>query len=371
MVTRTDLVVRTGLGRPAARAGALVTGLFATLLPLAAPVAAQPPTGPAIEVFAADGVTPLGDRTVHEGDTVVVHGTGFDPDANRSGGLPLPVPPGVPHGTFVSFGAFAEHWRPSEGAPTSNRATVRSTNAWVLSEQALNQVPDAPFDMRRTVRQQWVPLSDDGSFTATVTVDAPTTVPADAVYGIYTYGAADAINAEQELSVPVNFDPTPGPNAPVPPSQDLVWGFAPGYTGLVTDTTQGSVVGRDGAAVNPDGTLAFELAGAQIDPATGLGRIEYRGIVVSFTRFHLLEIALADPWIEFTGNGTYLTAESSTGNQVGTDSTSRITVARLDAAADADRTEWAGVPARFSVPLQPSVLLPYSGGQAAPVTFRY
>lgn len=358
------------------RVGALVTGMLVALLPttlspLAAPASAQPEADPAIAVFAADGVTPLGDRAVHEGDTVVVRGTGFDPDANRTGGLPLPVPPGVPHGTFVAFGGFSEHWRPSEGAPTDNRATVRSTNAWVLSERALNQVPDVPFDLRRTVRQQWVPLADDGSFTATITVDAPATVPGDAVYGIYTFGAADAVDAEQELSVPVNFDPSPGPNAPVAPSQDLVWGFAPGYTDLVTDTTQGSVVGKNGASVGSDGTLSFELADAQIDPATGLGRIEYRGTVVSFTRFHLLEIALADPWIEFTEDGTYLTAESSTGNQVGTDSTSRITVAQLDTTADPGRTEWDGVPARFSVPLQPTVLLPYSGGQAAPVTFRY
>ena len=29
------------------------------------------------------------------------------------------------------------------------------------------------------------------------------------------------------------------------------------------------------------------------------------------------------------------------------------------------------VPARFAVPLEPALLLPYSGQQAAPVTFRY
>lgn len=365
MAIRTDITAvtrRVGI----ALAGAVTLGTLAV-----APATAQPVEHADIEVFAADGVTPLGDTPVHEGDTVVVRGTGFDPEANRTGGLPLPVPPGVPHGTFVSFGGFSEHWRPSEGAPTESRATVRSTNAWVLSERALNQVPDRPFDLRRTVRQQWVPLADDGSFTAAVTIDAPETVPDDARYGIYTFGAADAVNAEQELSVPVNFDPSPGRNAPVAPPQDLVWGFAPGYRDLVTGTAQGSVVGSDGASVGDDGTMTFELSDARIDPDTGLGRIEYHGTVVSFTRFHLLEIALANPWVEFTADGTYLTAESSTGDQVGTDSMSRITLARLDTPADGGRTEWSNVPARFSVPLQPTILLPYSGQTAAPVSFRY
>ncbi|NLU60963.1 hypothetical protein HCA61_01625 [Rhodococcus sp. HNM0563] len=347
-------------------AGALTLGMLGIT-----PATAQPAVRADIEVFAADGITPLGDTPVHEGDTVVVRGIGFDPEANRTGGLPVPVPPGVPHGTFVSFGGFSEHWRPSEAAPTENRATVRSTNAWVLSERALNQVPDRPFDMRRTVRQQWVPLADDGSFTATITIDAPETVPDDARYGIYTFGAADAVNAEQELAVPVNFDPSPGPNAPVAPSPDLVWGFAPGYSDLVTGTTQGSVVGSDGASVRDDGTMTFELSDARIDTATGLGRIEYRGTVVSFTRFHLLEIALANPWIEFTTDGTYLTAESSTGDQVGTDSMSRITLARLDTPAEGGRTQWSDVPAQFAVPLQPTVLLPYSGQTASPVSFHF
>ncbi|MEE2034641.1 HtaA domain-containing protein [Rhodococcus chondri] len=150
-----------------------------------------------------------------------------------------------------------------------------------------------------------------------------------------------------------------------------MWGFAPGYTDLVTDVTQGSVVGSNGATVDADGSLTFEHVGTQIDSATGLGRIEYRGTVVSFTRFHLLEIALADPWIEFAPHGTYLTAESSTGDQVGTDSMDRITVARLDTGADPGRRQWDDVPAQFSAPLRPTVLLPYSGQNAAPVSFRY
>ncbi|HET8992844.1 MAG TPA: HtaA domain-containing protein [Rhodococcus sp. (in: high G+C Gram-positive bacteria)] len=365
------MAIRTDIAAGIRRIGITLAGALTLGTLVVTPATAQPVDQPGIEVFASDGVTPLGDTPVHEGDTVVVRGTGFDPEANRNGGLPVPVPPGVPHGTFVSFGGFSEPWRPSQDAPGENRATVRSTNAWVLSERALSQVPDRPFDMRRTVRQQWVPLADDGSFTAMITIDAPETVPDDARYGIYTFGAADAVNAAQELSVPVNFDHSPGPNAPSAPSPDLVWGFAPGYTDLVTGTTQGSVVGSEGASVRDDGTMTFELSEARIDTDTGLGRIEYRGTVVSFTRFHLLEIALANPWIEFTADGTYLTAESSTGDQVGTDSMSRVTLALLGAPAEAGRAEWSDVPARFTVPLQPTVLLPYSGQAASPVSFHF
>ncbi|MGW6695303.1 HtaA domain-containing protein [Rhodococcus sp. NPDC054953] len=341
----------------------------------ASPAVAAPaaPGSAHIEVLAADGVTPLGDTAVHEGDRIVVRGTGFDPNANTDG-LPVPVPPGVPHGTFVTFGAFAPHWRPSEDAPAEARVgQQRSATAWVMSESALNRVPDVPFDFRRTIRQQWVPLADDGSFTATLTVTKPAKTAPDASYGVYTYAAADAVNAAEELSVPVTFDPAPGPNTPVPPAQDLQWGVAPGYTDLVKSTTQGSVVGSDGASVRGDGRLTFELDGADVDPATGLGTVRYRGTVVSFTRFHLAEIALANPWIEFTDRGAFLSAETSDGNMVGTDAMHRIRFAQLDTAATPGSVdgEFTDVPARFEAPLAPSILLPYSGQQAAPVTFRY
>lgn len=354
--------------RLAAAVGALVLGAAAAVAPAAAAVPAAG-TGAHIEVLAADGVTPLGDTAVHEGDRIVVRGTGFDPNANTDG-LPVPVPPGVPHGTFVAFGAFAPHWQPSQDAPAEARVgQQRSATAWVMSEDALNRVPDAPFDFRRTIRQQWVPLAGDGSFTATLVVKKPAKTAPDAVYGVYTYGAADAVNGAEELSVPVNFDPTPGPNAPVPPAQDLLWALAPGYTDLVKTTTQGSVTGSDGATVRGDGRLTFELDGADVDPATGLGVVKYRGTVVSFTRFHLAEIALANPWIEFTEQGTFLSAETSDGNMVGTDTMTRIRFAQVESRPGSN--DVTDAPARFAVPLAPSILLPYSGQQAAPVTFRY
>lgn len=57
---------------------------------------------------------------VHRGDVLLVHGSGFDPQANK-GGFPIPVPPGTPNGVFVVYSAFPEWWKPSENAPESHR----------------------------------------------------------------------------------------------------------------------------------------------------------------------------------------------------------------------------------------------------------
>lgn len=353
----------------------LVAALTLGSAPLASAAPDAPPTADtsaAITLYAADGVTPLGQAAVHEGDQIVVKGAGFDPLANTDG-LPVPVPPGVPHGTFVAFGAFAPDWRPSQDAPAEARVgQQRSATAWVMSEDALNRVPNSPFDFRRTIRQQWVPLADDGTFTATLTVKKPATAAPDAAYGVYTYAAADAVNADEELFTPVRFDPEPGPNAPKPAVEDLVWGFAPGYASLVKTDLQGGVTGTQGASVRQDGQLTFEADGADIDAATGLGVVRFKGSVVSFTRFHLAEIALENPWIEFTPEGTFLSAETSTGNTVGDDHVSRVRIARLNLAADASRTSFEGVTGTFELPLsQPTVLLPYSGQQIAPLSFSY
>ena len=274
---------------------------------------------------------------------------------------------------FVAFGAFAPDWRPSQDAPAESRSgQTRSATAWAMSPSALAQVPDVPFDLRRTIRQQWVPLADDGTFTARIVITPPASVPEGARYGVYSYAGAGAVNAAEELYVPVTFDPAPGPNTPVPPAQDLVWGFAPGFDGMVTDTLQGAAGGSDGASVRPDGRWTFRSAGDDIDPATGLGTARYEGTVVLSTKFHLLEIAVADPWIEFTPDGTWLSAETSTGDMVGTDSMRRVRLARLDLPADAARDSAQGVTGTFTLPLgQPDVLLPYSGQQIAPLDFTY
>ncbi|WP_454041763.1 HtaA domain-containing protein [Cellulosimicrobium sp. Marseille-Q8652] len=164
----------------------------------------EPVWEPSVTVYAADGVTPLGDTAVRAGDEIVVKGSGFDPAANV-GGRGAPIPATLPQGTYVVFGKFAEQWRPSEGAASSARKVV--SQRWALAEPVLDQVPAA---FQQTIRNQWAEITPEGTFEATLTVDAS---DAAGRYGVYTYGAGGVTNADQELYAPVTF--TTEPPAPV------------------------------------------------------------------------------------------------------------------------------------------------------------
>ncbi|MBN0039202.1 HtaA domain-containing protein [Cellulosimicrobium cellulans] len=164
----------------------------------------EPVWEPSIELFAADGTTPLGDTAVREGDPIVVKGSGFDPAANV-GGRGVPIPATLPQGTYVVFGKFAEEWRPSQGVASSARKVV--SQQWALAGSVLDQVP-AQF--QGTIRNQWAEIEPDGTFEARLTAGS---VDAVGRYGVYTYGAPGVTNAAQELYAPVAF--TIEPPAPV------------------------------------------------------------------------------------------------------------------------------------------------------------
>ncbi|MGW0037338.1 HtaA domain-containing protein [Gordonia sp. NPDC003376] len=329
---------------------------------------AAPTWRPTVAIFLADGVTPVGDTVVHPGDELVVKGTGFDPRANRSG-LPLPVPPGVPHGTFIAFGAFATNWKPSSGAPESARATNRSGVAWALSRSALAQVPDVPFDMRRTIRQQWVPLNADGSFTATLTASTPNDIPGGARYGVYTYGAAGAVNAAQELSVPVDYSTAPGPNTPAPAPRNLVWGYSPSFHDTITRDAQGGMSASSGAGITDIGEMTFTLASSTL--RNGSGDLRFEGTVVAWSRFHLSEIALVDPVIRVRGGKGVLSMRTSTTTMNGTDALRRVDIADVDLAGIGNGSDVHGAPVRFREGITPEVLAALSLGQASPLDLNF
>lgn len=330
----------------------------------AASADAAPAFRPHIDVYLADGVTPVGTTGVHAGDILVVKGRGFDPNANTEG-LPLPVPPGVPHGTFIAFGAFAPQWKPSQDAPESARATSRLGVQWAMSRDALARVPSAPFDMRRTIRQQWVPLAADGSFTAKLKASTPKDIPANARWGVYTYGAAGATNAAQELSVPVRYSTQPGPNTPKPAPADLAWAYTPGFYATVTERSQGTVYGTDGAGVDDSDRLTYTHAGGEL--RNGTGTLRFRGTIVAFTRFHLFEIALADPTITVRNGKGVLTMRTSTTNMNGTDALRRVTIADVDLTGIGDGKSVRGAKVTFRPGIRPEALALLSAGAASPL----
>lgn len=325
---------------------------------------AAPVFRPHIDVYLADGVTPVGTTRVHPGDTLVVKGRGFDPKSNTDG-FPLSVPPGVPHGTFIAFGAFAPTWKPLQDAPESARATSRLGVQWAMSREALARVPSTPFDMRRTIRQQWVPLAADGSFTAELKATTPKEIPAGARWGIYTYGAAGATNAAQELSVPVNYSTQPGPNTPKPAPADLVWAYSPNFYATVTERAQGTVYGADGAGLDDQDRLTFTRTGGAVH--NGTGTLRFTGTIVAFTRFHLFEIALADPIITVRNGKGVLSMRTSTTNMNGTDALRRVTIADVDLAGIGDGRSVRGAKVTFRPGIRPEALAVLSTGPASPL----
>ena len=155
------------------------------------PIFPQVNESPQIRVTDEQGRSIEG-KTMHRGDVLLVHGSGFDPNANR-GGFVLPVPPGVPNGLFVLYGAFPEHWKPSEGVPGSVRTHPHDRMAWVMPAGTLDSIPAGSVDMRRSIARQAQAMNADGTFTARVVVDPPANTTGDK-WGIYVYPGAGSVD---------------------------------------------------------------------------------------------------------------------------------------------------------------------------------
>ncbi len=167
------------------------------------------PWSPEISVFVKQGdeLAPYTGQTVYKGDELVVRGSGFDPEANVGGrGAPLPF---GPQGTYVVFGNFdSTGWEPSEGAASSKRKVTNQ--GWLLAESVLNSVPPM---YKNAVLAQWIEPTG-GTFEWN---SGPLTTPdqvKDGEFGIYTYAAGGAVNAAEELAVPINYVDTVRPGNP-------------------------------------------------------------------------------------------------------------------------------------------------------------
>ncbi|GAB3045210.1 hypothetical protein [Sediminivirga luteola] len=140
--------------------------------------------------------------TTDEEATVTVTGTGFTPTANTPSRPPLV---GQQPGAYVAFGDFAEQWKPSEGASSSDRKVVDGQVVWAL-----------PAQSRELIGENGTALIDEnGNFEVELTVSYPDEVTGN--LGIYTYPGGGAAVPGYETYTPLTFtEPEPEPTTPAP-----------------------------------------------------------------------------------------------------------------------------------------------------------
>lgn len=205
------------------------------------------PTAPPTTTTPVSGAAPtlqLSKVVVNpDGDTITVTGSGFLPSMATGTRPPLA---GKPAGVYIAFGAFADNWKPSAGAPSSARPSLPQADGgirWAVLEG----------DRAIIGMQDSVTLNPDGSFVATVTVQRgyDGALP-DGNYGIYTYPGSGAIQPAFETFTAITFtDDVPSPTAtatviaPQPPATGT--GMAPGDSTHLTLIIAAAVVLGAGA----------------------------------------------------------------------------------------------------------------------------
>ncbi|KXC06567.1 hypothetical protein MhomT_04830 [Microbacterium hominis] len=127
---------------------------------ITAVVEPEKPT-PAVSVFLADGVTAYTGQALYDGDTVVVKGRGFVPDAPATDGTRPPLA-GAFGGAYVGFGFSAGDAWTSAGRSTEY-------TRWAVSEGDVAKIGGAAAGA--------VAIAADGTFATTLSVARSATAP--------------------------------------------------------------------------------------------------------------------------------------------------------------------------------------------------
>ena len=209
---------------PAAYIGSTSAAVAYTITAVAQP---EPAPVPTLTVTPSTGLDA-------DGATVTVEGTNFDTSAKALYGQP-----GSPAGFYAQIGWIDSSWRPSQGAASSARSNAYSV--WVQATQTA-----APY-------LKWTTNADGtANFSWTVTIDKATLDAKSregATLALFTTGAGGAVQAINELAVPLAFAvPAPVPSLTVTPSTDL---------------------DADGATVTVEGTNFDTSAKALYGPSAG------------------------------------------------------------------------------------------------------
>jgi len=245
---------RTGLDpasrrRPAGPRHRRLAALLAFVLGVTSVVAGVAPGGTLAAGAAVAGPQVTVSKTIgiaEAGETLTVTGTGFDPAAHVGTRPPLA---GQPSGFYVAFGRFADPWKPSAGAPSTDREALLQVWALPAAQRAILDPTGASAD--------FVTLNPDGTFTTQLAVAPGGTTTG--TYAIATYPGSGAVNATQETLTPIAFTTTTPPPAPDPGTGT---GTGTGSSGKTLTVTPFSGLDPDGQDVVVEGT--------GYDPAVGV-----------------------------------------------------------------------------------------------------
>jgi hypothetical protein len=155
---------------------------------------------PTVRVSKTSGLDPAG-------DTVTVTGTGFFANGTATNGTRPPLQNSF-SGSYVTFGKYADVWKPSAGAAGAARSN--NVTKWAVPASAVATIGGANAGA--------IELKADGTFEATITVKKDYAgAPATGNYGIYTYPGGGATYAAFETYTPLSFAAV-APTAPAAPT---------------------------------------------------------------------------------------------------------------------------------------------------------
>lgn len=175
----------------ARRRAALGAAALALVLVAAAcvPPPGEPTEGAAITASpSVDGIAP--------GSTVTVSGSGFTASGNLGTRPPFL---NQPAGVYVVLARVTDPWRPSEGGSAANRQIIGQY--WVLPAAQYAALGGAGTP-------GLVLMSPEGDFSVDVTL---TEAAGTGRYALITYPGSGAVNAGEELEIPVTFTTPPAP----------------------------------------------------------------------------------------------------------------------------------------------------------------
>ncbi len=300
-----------------------------------------------------------------DGATITITGTGYDTAyANTHGGGKA--------GVYLQIGWLDSTWRPSQGAPTSTRN--QAFQRWVKENPTAG------------LYHQWTETSAtraDFTITTTITKAQLDAIARDgATLAVFTIGAGGAVQAENELAVPISFATPPGipggtpggggaPGAgetetPAMGAGSLTWGVKAGWRAYVIGPIAAGSIVTTGVTTR-GGAFTFPQS-ADAALRGGLGSVAYSG-TVRFTGHHgELDLRVSNPQVRIdsaTSATLFVTVNGSTVPfaDLALGSASRTT------AADGS-VSYSGVPAKLTAAGASAFIGYYGAGESLdPVTF--